>query len=224
MDELKLDPAFTIPGEKSLRLSAETRADAKRFLSFQLARSPDNLRQHAQRIFLLIANQDREPLFGALVDLFIALGEKGEDFRKRLLNMAAPLLSEEDYQFLSQHQKDGLAARDSVAHLKGSVLSKGICGTVELVNREKSAAGFVDSLQEALSLLEFGQVDEARRVLEQAYLSNPSAGKIEDELAEIYRHTKDRVSYDALTEALRRRGTTLTDGWQSLGQDLAKTE
>ncbi|MBU0500654.1 MAG: hypothetical protein KJ558_01190 [Gammaproteobacteria bacterium] len=224
MDELKLDPAFTIPGEKSLRLSVEDRSEAKRFLSYQLARTPDNLRQHAQRIFLLIANGENEPLFGALVDLFIALGDKGQDLRKRLLDLARPLLSTENHEFLSRHQRAGLEARHARIDLKGSVLSAGFCESTPLVSHEPVPSGFEDPLQEALSLLEFGQLDEARRVLELACLSNPAPGPVEEELIGLYRHTRDRTRYDELTQALLRDGVTLSEGWLALGDDLAKTE
>ncbi|OGT90835.1 MAG: hypothetical protein A2514_04470 [Gammaproteobacteria bacterium RIFOXYD12_FULL_61_37] len=224
MDELKLDPAFTIPGEKSLMLPADSRMGAGRFLSYQLARHPENLRQHAQRIFLLISSRETGPLFGALVDLFIALGDKGEDLRKRLLGLARPLLTNEDYEFLARHQRQGLEARHAKTDLKGSVLSEGFCGSNILVSRERSQAGFADPLQEALSLLEFGQLDEARLVLEKEYLSNPSRKEVEDELADVYRHTRDRSDYDVLTKELLRRGAALSGGWRMLGEDLAKTE
>lgn len=222
MDELKLDPAFTIPGEQSLRLSVEDQGEAKRFLSYQLARTPDNLRQHAQRIFLLITNGEREPLFGALVDLFIALGDKGQDLRKRLLDLSKPLLSAENHEFLRRHQKAGLEARHARTDLKGSVLSAGFCGSMPLVSHERDQAGFEDPLQEALSLLEFGQLNEARQVLEQARLSNPADRRVEEELIGLYRHARDRANYEALTQELRRRGVTPSEGWRALGDDLAK--
>ena len=80
------EPAFQKPDSGSLHL----RSEAGRLLAhleMHLARKPDDLTSHTRRI--LIAGQlgDGEATYGALVDLFIVLGERGVG--STILNAAA---------------------------------------------------------------------------------------------------------------------------------------
>lgn len=223
MDDPALDLSFTLPEERRLQLTDYEQSDAKRFLSFELCRDPENLKQHVQRIMLQISSGDSERLFGALLDLFIVLGDKGEDLRKRLLKYAEPLLVREDYDYLVTHQGSELTKQECRMNVKGSVLNAGFSGSANLVERHQDEAGYDDPLQEALSLIEYGQVSEARDVLEKAFTLDPRNSELEEELIGIYRSTRDYTGYEAMSMKLNSDDIPHSDKWKALGQELAAT-
>ncbi|WP_295388592.1 hypothetical protein [uncultured Thiodictyon sp.] len=63
-------------------------------LAYSVARTPADLTAHTRRVLLCLNQADPAALFGSLADLFIALGQRGEALRRRLFDLARPLLPE----------------------------------------------------------------------------------------------------------------------------------
>lgn len=186
---------FDIAGNRRLSLPdlASPYAGAV-YLGHRILENPADFRSHVQRILLLNDKGDEIDLQGALVDLYIALGDKGEGLKLRLLELAAPRLSRTAQAFLRQRLASGLKPWETaVSRMRSSLLSLGFSGVHELVGRraKRSVSAYANAVEEARACLEYGQVDEAREVLERALRQDPGNDVIAAELMEIYQYTRD---------------------------------
>lgn len=197
---------FNILGNRRLSLPdiASPYAGAV-YLGHRILENPSDFRSHVQRILLLNDRGDEVDLQGALVDLYIALGDKGEGLKRRLLELAAPRLSRTAQAFLRQRLAGGLKPWETaVSRMRSSLLSLGFSGVHELVGRRESTrtATYADPVEEARACLEYGQVDEAREVLERALRQDPGNDAIAAELMEIYQYTRDDERLEAMRQFL----------------------
>jgi hypothetical protein len=212
-----LEPAFALASQKGLRLGSqfETRA-AWRHLSAMLVRDPRDLRSHAQRIYLALDSEDPELAFGALTDLFIALGEKGLNLRSALLELSRPYLAGEHYFYLQAHLDHGLDPNIALPAPQGSLFDRGLAGTLRLLEKQRTEAmeSPRDALAEAVSLLDDGQVDQARTLLEEALVNDPGNAQVEAHLLEIYRRSQNEAAFLKMRERLGRTGARLSDVWE----------
>lgn len=208
--------AFELPGLRRLRLNAVAVSnDTGDYLARQVARAPGDLCRHIQRINLFLQQEAGEETYGALLDLFIVLGPKGLPLRWRMLRAAKHCLSTEQYQALRQHLESGVHATDAMPIGGNSMLSKGLTGSNQLVVNEAVAAELErDPLVESREHLEYGQVEEARELLEKAVLEEPWRGDLQTELLEIYRYTRDEKNLAAMRTRLEAMDITLPDTWQ----------
>lgn len=187
---------FNILGSRRLSLPdiASPYAGAV-YLGHRILENPSDFRSHVQRILLLTDRGDEIDLQGALVDLYIALGDKGEGLKRRLLELAAPRLSRTALAFLRQRLASGLKPWEAaVSRMRSSLLSLGFSGVHEVVGRREASStsgGYANAVEEARACLEYGQVDEAREVLERALRQDPGNDLIAAELMEIYQYTRD---------------------------------
>jgi hypothetical protein len=208
--------SFEIPGIRRLRLDTVTSSDdAGDYLSRQVARTPGDLRSHVQRINLSLAKGEGDDTYGAVLDLFIVLGHKGLPLRRRMLHSAKRLLTKEQHQALHRHLENGVRATDAMPCAGSSMLGKGITGTDQLVvNEAAAAAGQRDPLIESREYLEYGQLDEARDLLELAVLQEPWRSDLQTELLEIYRYTRDQQSFINMRERLEAMDVSISEAWQ----------
>ena len=125
----RIEEAARIPGTARLRAD-DSAADA---LARRVARDPQDARVHVERINMALADDDADAAYGALVDLFIGLGQRGRGVRERLAGGVRFLIGEERYQAVVAHLDDGLAANDPLPPAASSVLSTGVCGRREVV-------------------------------------------------------------------------------------------
>lgn len=138
------DPTFVLDSERGLQLSAAARArvapdDAWRWLAMRVAREPLDLRAHTQRIRLLADCREPNRLFGALVDLFLVLGNKGIGLRYTVLDIARPVLDPDDHAYLRAHLVGGLHPGAQLPLATGSVISRGVIGTSAVVTAVATA-------------------------------------------------------------------------------------
>jgi len=130
----RIEEAARIPGTARLRTerqnSDDSEADA---LARRVARDPADTRVHVERINMALADGDADVAYGALVDLFIALGSRGSGVRQRMAGGVRFLIGEERYQAVVAHLDEGLAANDPLPPAASSVLSTGVCGRREVV-------------------------------------------------------------------------------------------
>lgn len=173
-----------------------------RYLSGCLYQTPSNLRLHVQLIFSLIQKEgvSRDEIFGALLDLFIVLRDKGLPLRRRMLVVAKPFIAFEDSQFFEQHLERGITGKAVVPNIGYSQLAEGYVGRSNFIEQEIQIDNqeILSVYEEALSLLEYGELDEAAVLLEQALKQEPGKEQIAEELLAIYTHQQNDESIDAI--------------------------
>jgi hypothetical protein len=187
------------------------------YLGHRILENPSDFRSHVQRILLLIDKGEEPDLQGALVDLFIALGEKGKGLKQRLLDLATPRLSRTVVVFLKQRLASGIKPWETaVSRMRSSLLSLGFSGVHEVVRRRDGAdtSAYANAVDEARSCLEYGQVEAARDVLERALRLDPRDNMVAAELLEIYRYTRDEERLAITRQFLLDALTHLPAGWQ----------
>ncbi|MGB5298826.1 MAG: hypothetical protein WBN08_06960 [Thiogranum sp.] len=217
------DPAFRLSGSRGLQIDPTgwgTRA-LDHFAHVISIHSADLL-VHVQRINLCVAQSDRNGVYGALLDLFLVLGAKGAALRKRMCEIAAPSLSHTMREFFSDNLESGVSATDVLPLSLTSVLSRGLRGTTELVQRVgASGVGTRDPLDEANECLEYGQIDAARSILEAAVLEQPDRAELHNDLLEIYRRTEDFENFREMHQKLSARHNPVADSWELMAASFA---
>ncbi len=227
----EVEPLFSVAAIRALRLAPRyCNSSVSDFLAHQVGRDPTDLLRHVQRVSYFLTKHDGHGAYGAIVDLFVALGAKGIALRRNMLRTATPVLSLEQHHALEEKLESGLSPLDRMPLSSESILGKGIRGATCLVERNvaRVEAGR-DVLEEARSHLEYGQVDEARQVLELALLQDPLREDVPQELLEIYMRYKDKKDKDhkhfsAMLQALRFMGNPIPSAWQHLAAELGLDE
>lgn len=199
------EPAFGFEDSTRLRPSSRWTTDVVGgFLARAIARDPTNLRMHVQRVTLWTASHRREETFGALVDLFVALGERGNALRTRLLASAPADLDPGQRSFLEGRLATGLSAVDRHPPAPASILTRAVTGALDTVARigDTEPEPATDPLAEARDYLAEGNVERARELLESALRAQPERAEVADELLTIYRHSADAGALRALRREL----------------------
>jgi hypothetical protein len=211
-----LNPTFQLSGLHELHIDAEADgSEVQDYLAHLIARYPGDLRSHVQRINFHVARREPERTYGALLDLFIALGAKGESLRRRMLQTAHPILIEETFEIFSVNLERGISSTDVTPTTGSSVLTKGVQGTSQLVTRmEANHAHNQDALAEAHACLEYGQISEAQSILEQALLAQPEREALHQDLLEIYQSTGDRQRFHEMLDVLDKNQNPYSELWE----------
>ena len=216
-----LDPVFLLDGWRSLAALPKSAPErlATHF-AHQICRAPADLRCHTQRILFAIQQQHTDGVFGALLDLFIALGDKGRDLRARLLGNARPLLSQEQYGLFKQRLDSGIQRFDRLPLSQYAVLPLFLQGESLMVTGSSDspieARPELSLLEEVQDMIEYGQLEEAQALLEQAVLEDPLDRDLLRELLDIYKHTRNRDAFDKMREQLGDRIDVAADEWEQL--------
>lgn len=140
------------------------------FYSHCIQRNPSDLKSHTRRIFLAMQYKNAKFLAGSLNDLFITLNTSGRQLRIRVLKASAPYLSKADIIHFAKWIKSETEDDFGYKWLLGSMLSKGLVEPnkplfskdIEADNKQLSA------IDEARSCMEYGQIDLAKKILEEA--------------------------------------------------------
>ncbi len=217
--DIESNPAFGLDDKKNLHPTRRFNTQSgRRHLVALVARDHMDLRAHMQRISLLLDSGDSEDMiFGSLVDLFLALGDKGYELRKTVLKQARPRLHDAHFHFLHQRMTDGLQRMDVLPVTMGSVLDRAVFGNSHLVERQRNKAPLeVNAVDISLMHLENGDIKGACDVLEAALLSDFSNVAVEAELLEIYRRCRDEVGFLNMRQRLEAIGASLGADWDEL--------
>ena len=195
--------------------------ETKRHLAQAISRQPMALRLHTERILLHAKSAD-PAILGALCDLFLVLGNRGVQLRRRMLALARPLLSTRDHQRLQQHIREGYDEHALTSDLcPGSVLAQGITGTTTLIVKESpQAVHTTDPLLEARSQLETGQTELALETLEQALLTDTQRLELHQALLEIHHHLRDRSRLEGFLQRLGTPHNPAEGEWKRLLKQL----
>ncbi len=221
-----LEPAFYLSECRSLQIDTRKLGDNKAvgYLTRSVARRPENLLAQIQRVNIHLTQRDTEGVYGSLLDLFITLNSKGRSIRRRMLLRAKPLLTEEQFQALAERLDTGISATDPMPLSTQSVLSKGLTGTrqlIERINDNGSETTNRDPLEEAIEYLEYSQIEKAREILENAVLDNPSRMELHNNLLTIYRVSDDQGSFAVMLDRLNALKIPVPDDWKRLAEHFA---
>jgi len=191
-------------------------------LAFRVSRAPKSLRAHLERIHYCFNNYMNEQLYAALIDLLIVLNKAGRELSRRMIFGSRSRLTESQFQTLRHFLKNEGAAIEALPCNRFSLFTKGLQSSSPLVQVvEEASEAEQDPLQLARDYIEFSQLDEAVRVLEQAILMRPEHAELHGELLSLYRSTRDRTGFKRVHGELNRLGASLPPEWAQL-QDFLK--
>ncbi len=225
LNEVEMDAAFQVPETGDLRLekAGESTLD---YLTHQVARLPVDLRNHCRRIILQYDLGSPDDLYSSLLDLFFVLGNRGHGLRKRMLEGAKARLSKEQYTSLLDCLDDDIYSAKSLPTASASILSQGIVGVRQLVSKtvdsDRAALPIQETgpLAEARACLEYSQIAEAQKILENALQKQPDEMEIHMELLEIYRSTRDKESFLTAFEQIDPARNPVPDAWEKVANFL----
>ena len=191
--------------------------DAWRHFTAQIARDPLDIEAHARRVLLASRPPLTDRAFGALIDLFLALGDRGRGLRRQLLEHALPWLDPDDAHLLRLHLDAGLTRGTRLPAQTWSSLDSAVLGASGMVALQRREVAQETPFQQAMSLLEYGDLDGARAMLESALIEapadDPDREAIVRELLAIYRHSRDDAGKAEMADRLVARHGALPEGW-----------
>ncbi len=165
------------------------------FYSHSIRRNPTDLTLHTHRVFFAMQHKDGVLLAGSLNDLFFVLKDAGEKLRIRLLKASIPYLSKQDTLYFAMWIKLGIRNGMGYQWVNGSVLSDGLYGPDQaLITMQKSNDNGIkiSPIEEARSCMEFGQLDVAQLILNNALEQEPNNTQLIEELDYLNNYVKSR--------------------------------
>ncbi len=204
--DITVDPYLLLKHHTDLQVSPWMDKEATLgCLGHRILGQPTDLRAHVQRIFLLIKIGDGAALYSALLDLMIALGTHGQALKQRMLALAAPLLAPATRDFLQRHLDAGFVANNpEIARVRGALLRSASVQGQPLVRRlDGDATLITNNVEQANELLEYGQLEHAVELLEDALLQNPDLEAEAEMLSELYRSMRADARWQGLREQLQ---------------------
>lgn len=214
--QASVEPAFMARETFDLRFPSACRDSLGEYFCHCISRDPRDLLSHVRRIVLAHDQGASEELFPALLDLFVALGNKGLDLRKRMLGFARSELAIGHYRQLLDSLAMGLKEK-GIPTVPGSMLQSGLEGWSILVHEgDHQPNAPRDPLVEAREFLEYSQLEEARILLEAAVLMTPHRVELHDELLDIYRSTRDEANFSQMFQELDGISNPCRKKWEGL--------
>jgi Tfp pilus assembly protein FimV len=198
------------------------------YLEQRIAAEPSNLFKHVQRIALEHQLNRPEPLYAALLDLFIVLGSGGYALRRRMTESTRNRLLPNQYARLVHCLQSGLALdAEAVPSLRATLFGLGMGEAVPLVGMEEivdADADARDPLIEARECIEYSQIDQARQILERAVAAQPQRADLQWELLELYRAQRDAGHFRKLYPAFTTDANPLAEDWRATARFLNADE
>ncbi len=184
---------------------------------FQVTRKANNLESHLERIYYCFQNDNKEQLFDALVDLMIVLNKNGLALGKRMVLGASTKLTGLQFRTLSDLLENNLSGLNQLLGNQYSAFSKGLQSTAVLlqINEEYSEKSH-DPLALAREYVEFSQLDDAVRVLEEVVLAQPERTELHKELLSLYWSTGNSSGFNRLYKILSDKNIALSPEWKQL--------
>ena len=197
--------------------SSSVQSESSKLSVARIFQASAKLLNHVGRINDQIQQKKPEETYGALLDLFIILESDGQKLRERMLNKAQSVIKPQQFEFLQQQLEQGITNLDIVPQSHTSTLIETFLTSNELLPSEESGYE-LDSLQAARDLLEHGQIDSARSVLESAILNGEQQSEVHEDLLEIYRETNDSDNFLRVRDQLNLNDATLSQLWENFGE------
>ncbi len=193
-------PVFFQEKLKSLYLNELSNdPTARAFLIGNLRRFPNNLTRHIQRINYESENNNREGLCGAILDLFIILGQNGLPLRTRVLEKTRTLLGEPIYQQLKDSLGDGIDSYQTILPSCRSSFSSDFCGHRHFIKKTlPNNTNALSDYEQAISLIEYGELEEACTLLEQLVRKDSQNNEAASLLLDIYERQQQEAAIQTL--------------------------
>lgn len=215
-----VDPVFALPRGGALLPVVPCHDDAARaLLAGRIVRDPLDVESHARRVVLACHRGRADDAASALADLFLATGARVRELRAALLDHARAHLDDEVAAFLDAALDGGLAADASLPMGLRARLDLGLVGDPRLVVKADAPpprevpVDAEPAHARAAALIDQGDVDAARRLLEDAVLADPHDDVATRELLAIYRHGRDAAAHAAMRRRLAERGERVPAAW-----------
>ena len=196
-----VEPDFLTP----VALSAHKTENSNDFSHQNLGGPADDLRSHTQQIFHFLEQKDNKSIYGALVDLFLVLGNKGLALRKRMLISARTLLTDGEFDSLKQSLSLGLKSESQSIPVQQSSNDK-----LEIFS----------AIDEAKNYMEYGQFEAAVNILQEAILLNPRRLALHHDLLEIFQKGAKKELFISFYEELLNIKIALPPLWKKVAQDF----
>ena len=209
-------PVFLVPEDGRLDLGwSSGDSQLVSYLCHGITRNPKDLRAHARLVYLRLKQKDSTALYTALLDLFLALEDKGLSLRQHLLRRCSSHLQPHQHKLFADSLEKGLHADAPLPDTGLSLLHKGIESNTPLVIKPRSNQENLpaDPLTEALACLEYGQINQALDLLEAAMMAEPGNAIVCTELLSIYRRGGMNARYQKQTLSLQQAGHCLPSDW-----------
>ena len=179
-----LDPAL-IPRQYLLFPDLEELPENVDFLSKRIQRNPRRLREHVQRIMLHRKRRESRDTFDAMTDLFLVLGESGQELRRNLLKKTRKILTAKQYIFLRYHLRKALTLDALQSFLVDNADHRQ--RRSELVqDRFLNGSGEATTLERARFYLRNDDLSNAQILLETALTEDPGDPQIVEALLSFY--------------------------------------
>jgi len=224
-EQLDIQPemAFRKAGSRNLHVVSEAASlKISDFFSHYVVSHPLDLVTHVQRIHFAISRATEIDVYSTLLDLFIALGSRGQSLRQTMLEQASTKLGADHKAFLSDALEVGVNARDVIDDPGVSMLSAGYsgCDDMVVVQREHRGSDHEDPLQQAMDSIECSNLDEARVILEEAFYADRSNLDQQRLLLEIYRKTDDKKHFSVLFETFEGDSNPAHADWSEMAEQF----
>lgn len=195
------------------------------YLTGQIARKPKELFPHVQRIHFCYRHDLIDQLYAALVDLFICLrGDMGLKLRERMFLGVQHKLPKQQAYFLKKTLQLGGNSALSLPANRYSIFGTGVTGSRVLIKQIVKADGEADPLILARDFIEYSQLEEARKVLENAILIQSDRQDITAELFQLYKSTRDRTNFQKSYRKICEINTPLRSFWDDFNTLMAADE
>lgn len=213
-----VEPVFLSDTMLAAFLKSKSADTIINFMAQKIARSPTDLQLHLKRIDFCSQQDNHSGIYGALLDLFTVLQEKGRPLRKRLLQKYSAQLESEQRSILYECLSGKPDNERVIPFSKESMLSDGRTGTLKLLSKQKLVNRIQprDVVEDARELINFGQVGKATVLLKKALLVNPEREDIGRELMIIYHHSHNYSAVEKILQSTKRLPLALRAQWNEL--------
>ncbi len=217
-----LDPCFFSIKDYQQPLPEGLHETLLNHLAHRIQRKPADLTAHIQRLKIYHQCDDREGQYGALLDLFIALGDKGKPLRLRMLRGISNRLTTSQLSLFKTGMVKEISSTAITPLARCSRLSGAVSGSVQIagVLTETAQVPQENLIDEARDLLNSGQIEAAQALLEKALLETPTQKTLSLELLMIYRHTHNRDAFRTFYEAMVNRPLAAQEKWNQQAVDF----
>lgn len=185
-------------------------------LVFLVTKKPKCLANHLRRIYFCFDHHLNEQLFAAIVDFLVVLNGQGSAISWRVILGTKSLLNAEQFNSLKAYLKSEGVDTTFLVGNQYSVFSKGLIGSNKVVTQIEQEMQDNDPLMIAIDHIQYCQLDEAKKVLEDAILLQPDREDLRQELCELYKSTGDLKRFHQMLAKLARAGIALADDWNQL--------
>lgn len=191
--------------------------DSLEKLVFRVARKPKNLLSHLQRIYYCFNKGLQEQLFAAIVDFLVVLDRRGQAISWRVLSGAKSHLTDGQFLLIKDYLKNAQAEPMLLQGNEYSIFTRGMIGTNAMVSYVVGETlSEHDPLDIARDHIEYSQLEEAKRVLENAILKQPTRIELQHELLALYQSTRDSEGFNNMSSELKRMGFDIISEWGEL--------